>query len=49
MGSIPYRMCDVCKKKFGVYWWLVDKISPAFEFRNLGVPAVVLRSFQLRV
>jgi hypothetical protein len=28
---------------------LVDKVSPAFELRNPGVPAVVLRSFQLRV
>jgi hypothetical protein len=46
MGSIPYRMYDVCKKKLGVYWELVDKISPAFELRNSGVPAVV-RSFQL--
>jgi hypothetical protein len=30
----------------GVYWGLVDKISPAFELRNSGVPAVV-RSFHL--
>ena len=29
-------------------WELVDKISPAFELRNSGVPEVV-RSFQLRV
>jgi hypothetical protein len=35
------------KKKVGVYWGLVDKISPAFELRNPGVPAVV-RSSQLR-
>jgi hypothetical protein len=42
MGSIPYRMYDVYKKKLGVYWGsLVDKISPAFEFRNPGVPEVV--------
>jgi hypothetical protein len=34
MGSIPYRMCNVCtKKKLGVCWGLVDKISPAFELR----------------
>jgi hypothetical protein len=47
MGSIPYRMYDICKKKkFGVCWGLVDKISPAFELRNSGVPAVV-RSSQL--
>jgi hypothetical protein len=47
VGSIPYRMYDACKKKKrrGV-WGLVDKISPAFELRNSGVPAVV-RSFQL--
>jgi hypothetical protein len=25
----------------GVYWELVDKISPAFELRNSDVPAVV--------
>jgi hypothetical protein len=49
MGSMPYRMYGVCKKKLGVYWGLVDKISPAFELRNSGVPAVVIRSFQLRV
>jgi hypothetical protein len=48
MESIPYRMCNVYKKKLGVYWGLVDKISPAFELKNSGVPAVVLRSFQLR-
>jgi hypothetical protein len=46
MGSMPYRMCGVCKKKLGVCWGLVDKISPAFELSNSGVPAVV-RSFQL--
>jgi hypothetical protein len=28
------------KGKRGVYWGLVDKISPAFELRNSGVPAV---------
>jgi hypothetical protein len=31
MGSIPYRMCDVCKKKsleYKVHWGLVDKIPP---------------------
>jgi hypothetical protein len=33
-------------KKLGICWGLVDKISPAFELRNSGVPAVV-RSFQL--
>jgi hypothetical protein len=31
-------MCK--KKKLGVCWGLVDKISPAFELRNPGVPAV---------
>jgi hypothetical protein len=37
----------VQQKKLGVICWgLVDKISPAFELRNSGVPAVV-RSFQL--
>jgi hypothetical protein len=41
MGSIPYRMYDVCNKKLGVCWGLVDKISPAFELRNPGVPAVL--------
>jgi hypothetical protein len=46
MGSMPYRMCNICKKNLGVYWGLVDKISPAFELRNSGVPAVA-RSFQL--
>jgi hypothetical protein len=46
MGSMPYRMYGVCKKKLGVCWGLVDKISPAFELRNPGVPAVA-RSFQL--
>jgi hypothetical protein len=47
MGSMPYRMCDVCKKKeLGVHWGLVDSASPAFELRNSGVPAVA-RSFQL--
>jgi hypothetical protein len=49
MGSIPYRMYAVCKKKLGVcLGLLVNKISPAFELRNSGVPAVV-RSFQLWV
>jgi hypothetical protein len=48
MGSIPYRMCNICcQKKLGVYvLGLVDKISPAFELRNSGVSAVA-RSFQL--
>ena len=32
-----------------VYWGLFDKISPAFELRNSGAPAVVLRPFRLRV
>jgi hypothetical protein len=27
----------VYKKKLGVCWGLVDKISPAFELRNSGV------------
>jgi hypothetical protein len=48
MGSMPYRMCDVCKKSLEFIGELVDKISPAFELRNPGAPAVV-RSFQLRV
>jgi hypothetical protein len=38
--------CTIYVKNLGVYWGLVDKISPAFELRNSGVPAVV-RSFQL--
>ena len=41
MGSIPYRMYDVCKKKSlecKVYWGLFDKISPAFELRNVLGP-----------
>jgi hypothetical protein len=44
MGSMPYRMYDVCKKnkKLGGCWGLVDKISPAFELRNSGVPAVAM-------
>ena len=46
MGSMPYRRYDVCKKKLGVRWRLVDKISPAFELSNSGVPEVA-RSFQL--
>jgi hypothetical protein len=37
MGSMPYRMYDVCKKKLGVCWGLVDKISPAVELKNSGV------------
>jgi hypothetical protein len=52
MGSIPHRMCKICSKKnleCKVYWGLFDKISPAFELRNSGAPAVVLRPFQLRV
>jgi hypothetical protein len=35
-------------KRLGVCWGLVDIISPAFELRNSGVPAVV-GSFQLWV
>jgi hypothetical protein len=31
---MPYRMNDVCKKKLGVCWGLVDKLSPAFELRK---------------
>jgi hypothetical protein len=23
MGSMPYRMCDMCEKRLGVYWELV--------------------------
>jgi hypothetical protein len=37
------------KKKLGVHWGLVDKISPAFELRNSGVPAAVARSSRLSV
>jgi hypothetical protein len=48
MGPMPYRMCDVCKKSLEFVRVLVDKISPAFELRNSGVPAVA-RSFQLPV
>jgi hypothetical protein len=47
MGSIPYRMCKK-NLEYKVYWGLFDKISPAFELRNSGAPAVVLRPFQLR-
>jgi hypothetical protein len=48
MGSLPYTACAMYVKnnlEF-VCWGLVDKISPAFELRNSGVPAVA-RSFQL--
>jgi hypothetical protein len=31
------------KKKLGVCWGFVDKISPAFELRNSGVSAVARR------
>jgi hypothetical protein len=31
MGAIPHRMYALCEKKLGVYWGLVDKISPASE------------------
>jgi hypothetical protein len=42
-GVDTYRMYDVCTKKLGVCWGLVDKISPAcVELRNPGVPAVVV-------
>jgi hypothetical protein len=33
MGLIPYRVHDVCKKKLGVYWGLVDKISNLSRLR----------------
>jgi hypothetical protein len=48
-GVDTHRMCGICKKKLGVYWGLVDKISPAFEqLRNSGVSvSAVARSFQL--
>jgi hypothetical protein len=36
MGSMPYRMCGVCKKKSELIGGLVDKISSAFELRNSG-------------
>ena len=49
MGSIPYTPCAMyVKKNAWSVLGLVDKISPAFELRNSGVPAVV-RSFQLWV
>jgi hypothetical protein len=48
MGSMPYRMYDVCKKNAWGVLGLVDKVFPAFELRNSGVLAVV-RSSQLRV
>jgi hypothetical protein len=36
MGSMPYRIYAVCKKKeLGVSWGLVDKISLAFDL-DLG-------------
>jgi hypothetical protein len=41
MGSMPYRMYDVYKKNAWSVLELVDKISPAVELRNSGVPAVV--------
>jgi hypothetical protein len=45
-GRYPTACTMYVKKKLGVYWGLVDKISPAFELRNPGVSAVA-RSFQL--
>ena len=45
-GRYPTACTMYVKKKVGVCWGLVDKISPAFELRNSGVPAVV-RSSQL--
>ena len=45
-GRYPTACTMYITKKLGVCWGLVDKISPAFELRNSGVPAVV-RSFQL--
>jgi hypothetical protein len=48
MGSMPYRMYDVCIKKTSGLLGLVDKTSPAFELRNSDVPAVVRgHAFQL--
>ena len=38
--------CPLLQKKLGVYWGVVDKVSPTFELRNSGVPAVV-RSSQM--
>jgi hypothetical protein len=39
VDTLPgYHMYDICpKKRLGVYWGLVDKISSAFELRNSGV------------
>ena len=45
-GRYPTACTMYITKKLGVCWGLVDKISPAFELRNSGVPAVV-RSSQL--
>jgi hypothetical protein len=45
VDTLPHVRCMYIKK-LGICWGLVDKISPAFELRNSGVPAVV-RSFQL--
>jgi hypothetical protein len=43
VDALPHTACTmyVEKKKLGVCWGLFDKISPAFELRNSGVPAVV--------
>jgi hypothetical protein len=42
-GRCPTACTMYVKKKLGVCCWgLVDKISPAFELRNPGVPAVVV-------
>jgi hypothetical protein len=39
VDAVPH-VCDVCFVLF--YLELVDKISPAFELRNSGVPAVAI-------
>jgi hypothetical protein len=48
VDTLPHVRCSYVKKeKCGVYWELVDKISPAFELRNSGVSAVARSPFQL--
>ena len=37
-GRYPIACTMYVTKKLGVCWGLVDKISPAFELRNSGVP-----------
>ena len=42
VDALPHACAMYVTKKLGVCWGLVDKISPAFELRNSGVPAVVM-------